>query len=417
MSGIDLSLTSAVRQVRTSGKPAWSDAYLSPVSGGLAVAYATLAGNGVALGEISLAQLSSFLKSITPQGKQSVYILDRRGQVIADQEGRYTARQYNLTNLDIVQEGLVSGKPVTRSFSFNGERVVGCLVRAPILDWNILVASPVELAYRSALTTTSIFATALIMALLLASGLSLFMSHSLATKFEKLLSHVRRIESGEASGKWPKAPISEFNQLGEALQSMADTLRDRENSLNAQLLFLQQLMDSIPVPLYFKDTDGLYLGCNSAFEVLMGMSRSDIVGKTVYNVARQERADTHHTTDSALLCHPGVQRYETSGMFGDGKSHDIIFNKATFVDADNRVAGIVGALIDITEHRKAEEELRESEEKFRVLAETSPAAIILHQGEKFIYTNPATRNVSMTLRHEPCEFSVALLGSLPALVD
>ena len=67
MIGIDLSLTNAVRQVRTSGKPAWSDAYLSPVRGGLAVAYATPAAEGVAMGEISLAQLSSFLRSIAPR--------------------------------------------------------------------------------------------------------------------------------------------------------------------------------------------------------------------------------------------------------------------------------------------------------------------------------------------------------------
>jgi PAS domain S-box-containing protein len=393
MTGIDLSLTSAVRQVRTSGKPAWSDAYLSPVGGGLVVAYATPTAGGVALGEISLVQLSIFLKGIAAHGNQSIFIIDRRGQVIADQEGRYTARQYNLTNLEIVREGLGSGKPVTRSFTFDGERVVGSLTQAPILDWNILVASPVELAYRSALTTTGIFATALCMALLLAAGLSLLISHFLATRLENLVSHARMIESGEEAGEWPKTPVREFNLLGEALHSMANTLREREHGLNAQLIFMQQLLDSIPVPVYYKDADGLYLGCNAAFESFIGRQRSDIVGKQVYEVLPQERADKHHETDSALLSHPGVQMYEVSGMHCDGKSHDIIFNKATFVDADNRVAGIVGALIDITERKRAEEELRESEEKFRVLAETSPTAIFLFQGEMIIYANPATERL------------------------
>ena len=393
MTGIDLSLTSAVRQVRTSGKPAWSDAYLSPVGGGLVVAYATPTAGGVALGEISLTQLSIFLKGIAAHGNQSIFIIDRRGQVIADQEGRYTARQYNLTNLEIVREGLASGKPVTRSFTFDGERVVGSLTQAPILDWNILVASPVELAYRAALTTTGIFATALCMALLLAAGLSLLISHFLATRLEKLVSHARLIESGEEAGEWPKAPVREFNLLGEALHSMATTLRERENRLNAQLLFMQQLLDSVPVPVYYKDAGEQYLGCNAAFEAFIGMTRSDIVGKTVYDVLPKEHADIHHDTNSALLRHPGVQTYEASGIYNDGKSHDIIFNKATFVDADNRVAGLVGALIDITERKRAEEALRESEEKFRVLAETSPTAIFLFQGEMIIYANPATERL------------------------
>jgi PAS domain S-box-containing protein len=348
----------------------------------------------VALGEISLTQLSSFLRNIAAQGKQTVFIIDRRGQVIADQEGRYTARQFNLTNLEIVREGLASGKPVTRSFSFNGDRFVGCMIRAPLLDWNVLVASPVDLAYRSALTTTGIFATALCMALLLAAGLSLLISHSLATRLENLVSHARKIESGEEAGEWPKAPVREFNLLGEALNSMANSLRERENHLNAQLLFMQQLLDSIPVPVYYKDANEQYLGCNAVFEAFIGLTRCDIVGKTVYDVLPKEHADIHHKADSALLRHPGIQIYEANSIYNDGKSHDIIFNKATFVDADNRVAGIVGALIDITGRKRAEDSLRESEEKFRVLAETSPSAIILHQGEKFIYTNPATINIT-----------------------
>ena len=134
-----------------------------------------------------------------------------------------------------------------------------------------------------------------------------------------------------------------------------------ETKLNEQLHFLQQLLDSIPIPVYYKDVDGLYLGCNSAFERFIGLSRSDIVGKTVYEVAPKERADKHHEADSALLRHPGIQIYEASGIYNDGECHNVIFNKATFVDANNCVAGTVGAMIDITSLRKAEEERKKLE--------------------------------------------------------
>jgi PAS domain S-box-containing protein len=48
---------------------------------------------------------------------------------------------------------------------------------------------------------------------------------------------------------------------------------------------------------------------------------------------------------------------------------------------------------DITERKRAEEVIHQSEEKFRVLAETSPAAIVLYQGERIIYANPATTRI------------------------
>lgn len=389
MLGIDLSLTNAVRQVRASGKAAWSDVYLSPLGGGLTVAYATPAASGVVLGEISLARLSTFLKGISEQEASSVFILDRRGQVIADQEGRFTARQYNLTDLEIVREGLASPRPVIRSFTFNGIRVVGCLVKAPLLGWSILVTSPVEVAYRSGLTTAGIFATALCLALLLASGLALFMSRSLATRFERLVAQARTIEAGGDAGTWPRTAISEFSLLGEALQSMADTVREREQRLNAQLNFLQQLLDSLPLPVCYKNREGVYLGCNAAFEAFVDMSRERIIGTTVYGVTSRERAERHHAADMVLLSRPGIESYESIARTGDGAFRNVIFNKATFLDAHGTVAGIVCTLTDITTLRKAEDELRESEEKFRVLAETSPTAIVVCRGDAIVYVNPS----------------------------
>jgi PAS domain S-box-containing protein len=49
---------------------------------------------------------------------------------------------------------------------------------------------------------------------------------------------------------------------------------------------------------------------------------------------------------------------------------------------------------DITERKRAENALLESEKKFRVLAETSPAAIFLYQGEKYVYVNPMAETLT-----------------------
>jgi len=48
---------------------------------------------------------------------------------------------------------------------------------------------------------------------------------------------------------------------------------------------------------------------------------------------------------------------------------------------------------DITERKRAEEAIHQSEEKFRVLTETSPAAIVLYQGDRIIYANPSTTRI------------------------
>jgi PAS domain S-box-containing protein len=134
-----------------------------------------------------------------------------------------------------------------------------------------------------------------------------------------------------------------------------------ETELRRQFLFLQQLLDAIPIPVFYKDTAGLYLGCNSTFETFMGLEKNQIVGKSVYDLAPETLADSYHVADAALYARPGVQVYENSILHADGTMHDVIFNKATYVDAEGNTAGIVGAITDVTQRKQAEEERKKLE--------------------------------------------------------
>ncbi len=129
-----------------------------------------------------------------------------------------------------------------------------------------------------------------------------------------------------------------------------------ENRLKEQLDFLQQLIDSIPIPVYYKAKDGTYLGCNAAFEALINLPKEEIVGKVVHDLLPKEGADVHREVDLKLLSRPGIQKYELGATFKDGKYHDVVYNKATFTDSSGRIAGTVGALVEITELKQAERE-------------------------------------------------------------
>jgi PAS domain-containing protein len=64
-----------------------------------------------------------------------------------------------------------------------------------------------------------------------------------------------------------------------------------------QLTFLQTLIDTIPSPIFYKDTEGNYLGCNSSFESFFGRQKASIIGKTVYSLVSEELADNFTAAD------------------------------------------------------------------------------------------------------------------------
>jgi PAS domain S-box-containing protein len=135
------------------------------------------------------------------------------------------------------------------------------------------------------------------------------------------------------------------------------------DALHSQLLFTQALFEAIPSPVFFKNKNGEYLGCNQAFEAAFGLSRQEIRGKTVYDIMPKDLADIYYAMDRALFEEPGRQVYESQVGLADGTRRDVVFNKATFADASGELNGLVGVILDITERKQMEDALRRAHDE------------------------------------------------------
>ena len=134
--------------------------------------------------------------------------------------------------------------------------------------------------------------------------------------------------------------ISEIKQAKDALE------RERD--------FLNTLIGTIPSPVFYKDIQGRYTGCNAAFEAFLGKRREEIIGKTVFDMSPKEIAEKYHRMDRELLENPSVnQHYDGKIQRSDGEIRKVIFDKAAFKDGDGRPAGLIGVVTDITEISRA----------------------------------------------------------------
>jgi PAS domain S-box-containing protein len=78
---------------------------------------------------------------------------------------------------------------------------------------------------------------------------------------------------------------------------------ERTRELSQQLDFMRQLIEAIPGPVFYKNREGRYLGCNQAFLEMIGKPRSAVVGATVYDLRPRDLADRYRQADDELFQH------------------------------------------------------------------------------------------------------------------
>jgi len=243
--GLDLSRNELFQKASTSGTEQWSDSFLSVVGGGLSVAVAVPAGSNVVIAEFDLAYLSEFLHQTTPDSEQVIMLIDRHGQVVADQGGRWTAQQLNLNNIPLIRDRFKSPKEVRGSFVLNEVEMVGSLHKINTVDWWVLVARPTQTAYRQLWTSLGIMAVALSATTLAAFGVAMVLTRRMSQRFESLAEHAQQITRGEQTSDWPHSNIAEFNALAASLQKMSETLHERARLLEDEIAERQKAQEEL----------------------------------------------------------------------------------------------------------------------------------------------------------------------------
>jgi diguanylate cyclase (GGDEF)-like protein/PAS domain S-box-containing protein len=134
--------------------------------------------------------------------------------------------------------------------------------------------------------------------------------------------------------------------------------KQAELQLRGREAFLDSLLNTIPLPIFYKDRKGAYLGFNKAYEEAFCAEKSQWLGKTAFDIAPRELAEKYHAQDEALYATKGIQQYESQVRNSRGEMRDVVFHKAAFADAQGQAAGLIGAVLDVTERKASESALK-----------------------------------------------------------
>ncbi|MGR9013996.1 MAG: EAL domain-containing protein, partial [Gammaproteobacteria bacterium] len=183
--------------------------------------------------------------------------------------------------------------------------------------------------------------------------------------------------------------------------------RQSEQALAESRQFLGRVIDTIADPVLVKDSEHRWILINQAFCEFIGHPAAFLLGKSDFDFFPEHQARSHWASDETVFA-GGEEHVDEEVMTGhDGTLHTIVTKKNCYTDDIGRQFLVV-IILDISERKQMETELRKREQEFRVLVENSPDPIFRYDKDcRRIYVNPAVER----LAGKP---AAALMNGLPS---
>ena len=182
------------------------------------------------------------------------------------------------------------------------------------------------------------------------------------------------------------------------IQSVRIDITDRkqaEKALKDSKEKYKELYDEAPVGYMEYDTEGNITRVNQRELEMLGYTAKEMLGQPVWNFVVEKEEAREIIKAKLSGDKPPSKNLVRTYMRKDGTTFPCLINDAILEDKDGRVIGIRSTIQDITEHKQAEEALRESEEFSASLLEHSPNPIlVLNQDSSIKYVNPALEKLT-----------------------
>ena len=175
---------------------------------------------------------------------------------------------------------------------------------------------------------------------------------------------------------WNEFTISPVCSKEGQLTHFVGIMNDITDRINAQQALrqsqqmLQLVLDTIPVRVFWKDRNSVFLGCNRPFAIDAGLSSpEEVVGKNDLQLGWAKEAPMYRADDQQVI-QSGIPKlnYEEPQTTPDGREIWLRTSKIPLRDTNNEIVGVMGTYEEITERKRSEEKLREAEVRYRTIA-------------------------------------------------
>jgi PAS domain S-box-containing protein len=209
---------------------------------------------------------------------------------------------------------------------------------------------------------------------------------------------------GDYDGRVPAEGSDEVARLGSSFNAMMDKVREREDALRQLSIFQRAIIDHAAYGIVSTMPDGFVTSFNPAAERLLGYEAAEVVGKQTpalwHDPGEMERAAAELAERFGQPVVPGFDVFTVRARYGvaderewtyvrkDGRRVPVSLSVTALRDDDGRITGFLGLSNDLTERKRAEEEIRQLNRDLeqRVVERTAQLEAANKELEAFSYS-------------------------------
>ena len=207
------------------------------------------------------------------------------------------------------------------------------------------------------ISIVNVITIVVLLTLLLRANARLLARLKLATEnFRGGALHTRMLEKGTLE---MRAVAQAFNAMAAQIQTLVGSLQSTRSAHSEQRHFTHQFINALPLPVFVRGHDGTCLGVNKAWEEFFHQPASAVVGAPL----RSDFVAMPHECAARKRRNQPQQDNEISVKVGEHEVREMAYFKAPFTLTDGSQGGTIGALVDITERKLAQEALLAEKER------------------------------------------------------
>ena len=277
--GIDFAHRRQFKSVLASGKPQWSDTFLSLSSGKISLTLYVPCDDRVLAADINLNALAQMISRLS-MAEVVTMVIDRNGAIMFHPDPSLVGQSIMVNDIGLVAAALAGTEQIGR-FDFMGTSYLGATSVIEPTGWVALIAEPNQHLRSSLLVPLLIFASGICSAAILSFCLALLQANRLSRPLMEITSTSSVIAQGDYALSLPRSSVKELSQLSDSIAHMASAIRKREKELKDNELKYRELVENTSNLVLRLECDLRIAYANHNIHRLTGFSAAETIGRKI----------------------------------------------------------------------------------------------------------------------------------------